>query len=442
MKIIHMKTSGILLLLISLAITAKAQWAPANTPTYKRIYRSGNVAIGTSDSSKSKLYLVHNNAYIGLLPESTGIGNLMQIGRPQGLSLGITSYGSEQQKLITRIGINYAIDGGDGLIQYAVIGTKKAPVIEFDAEQGAINLYGENGTGTNFRHSTATMNLGLNVASNGNVGIGVTAGVQEKLVVYNNNSQTKVLIGNPNSSTGQFTSLTLGTSANTNGYTFLQAIKSAGSAMGDISLNHMGGNVGIGTTAPDGLQVNSILSQETSRGVSNVRLGLFGNTPRIIFDYAGYTPFEIDNVQDKFRIFTPGQEMLVIKANGNIGIGSTNPDAKLTVKGNIHTEEVIVDMLVPGPDYVFEKDYNLLSLSELEAYISQNKHLPEVPSAKEMEADGLNLKEMNLLLLKKVEELTLHLIDANKKIESLDKQVQSLSELKDIVQNADYSKRK
>ncbi|MBT1695596.1 hypothetical protein KK083_01830 [Fulvivirgaceae bacterium PWU4] len=119
---------------------------------------------------------------------------------------------------------------------------------------------------------------------------------------------------------------------------------------------------------------------------------------------------------------------MLIKQNGNIGIGTTDADAKLTVKGDIHTREVRVDMtgpLVP-PDYVFEKDYNLLPLSEVEAYINANKHLPEVPSAKEMEANGLNLKEMNLLLLKKVEELTLHLIEANKKIENLDKEVQSL----------------
>jgi hypothetical protein len=60
----------------------------------------------------------------------------------------------------------------------------------------------------------------------------------------------------------------------------------------------------------------------------------------------------------------------------------------VTVKGIIHTQEVKVDMSVPGLDYVFEKDYDLLSLAELENYIQQNKHLPEVPSAKEMEKRG------------------------------------------------------
>lgn len=110
---------------------------------------------------------------------------------------------------------------------------------------------------------------------------------------------------------------------------------------------------------------------------------------------------------------------MTINGDGNVGIGTTSPDAMLTVKGDIHTQEVRVDLDVPGPDYVFEKDYNLQSLSEIEAYINENKHLPEVPSAKEMEANGLNLKEMNLLLLKKVEELTLHLIEQQKQIEEL-----------------------
>jgi hypothetical protein len=95
---------------------------------------------------------------------------------------------------------------------------------------------------------------------------------------------------------------------------------------------------------------------------------------------------------------------------GNVGVGSLTPTQKLTVNGTIYGKEVKVDLNVPGPDYVFEKDYKLPSLEEIKSYIDQYKHLPEVPSAKEMEQNGINVSEMNMILLKKVEELTLQLI--------------------------------
>lgn len=109
---------------------------------------------------------------------------------------------------------------------------------------------------------------------------------------------------------------------------------------------------------------------------------------------------------------------------GKVGVGTANPDEKLTVKGKIHAEEVKVDLSVPGPDYVFSPEYNLMSLFQLKEFISNNKHLPEVPSAKEMEATGVNLGEMNMLLLKKIEELTLHLIALKEQNDDLIKQVE------------------
>lgn len=105
------------------------------------------------------------------------------------------------------------------------------------------------------------------------------------------------------------------------------------------------------------------------------------------------------------------KENIRISSNGNVGIGSTNPDSKLTVNGVMHSKEVLVDLNVIGPDYVFESDYDLMPLSKVKEYIQENKHLPEVPSAKTMETEGIRLSDMNMLLLKKVEELTLYQID-------------------------------
>ncbi|MEJ0055107.1 MAG: hypothetical protein WDN75_05300 [Bacteroidota bacterium] len=120
-------------------------------------------------------------------------------------------------------------------------------------------------------------------------------------------------------------------------------------------------------------------------------------------------------------------DALVIKGgSGFVGIGTTSPDQRLTVNGTIHATEVKVTSAVPGPDYVFEKSYNLLSLDEVKSYIDENKHLPEVPSAKEMEKNGINVSEMNMVLLKKVEELTLYIIEQKNELQILKNEVSKL----------------
>lgn len=110
---------------------------------------------------------------------------------------------------------------------------------------------------------------------------------------------------------------------------------------------------------------------------------------------------------------------------GKIGIGTTDPDEKLTVKGKIHAQEVRIDMTGPlVPDYVFANDYKLRSLEEVEDFIKQNSHLPEIPSAATIEKNGLMLAEMNMNLLKKIEEMTLYMIEQNKKLEVQNIQIQ------------------
>jgi hypothetical protein len=118
---------------------------------------------------------------------------------------------------------------------------------------------------------------------------------------------------------------------------------------------------------------------------------------------------------------------LAIDVNGNIGIGTITPDTKLAVNGTIHTKEVKVDLLAPMvPDYVFTNDYKLKTLQEVENYIKENNHLPEIPSAAEFEKNGLMLAEMNMSLLKKIEELTLYLIETKKENEAMKYRQQQL----------------
>jgi hypothetical protein len=111
---------------------------------------------------------------------------------------------------------------------------------------------------------------------------------------------------------------------------------------------------------------------------------------------------------------------------GNIGIGTTNPEAKLTVKGKIEASEIQVKDIGTIPDYVFRLDYKLMSLEQVQRFVNQNQHLPEVPSEKEFKEKGMNMAEMNALLLKKIEELTLYVIDQNKQLEEQNEKISAL----------------
>ncbi|MEC7262606.1 MAG: hypothetical protein VXW38_02630 [Bacteroidota bacterium] len=135
-------------------------------------------------------------------------------------------------------------------------------------------------------------------------------------------------------------------------------------------------------------------------------------------------------------------DILTIRGNGNVGIATTIPDSKLTVKGKIHAEEVKVDLSVPGPDYVFKQGYDLKSLEEVQSYIKEHGHLPNIPSAKQMEENGIDLGEMNMKLLEKIEELTLYVIELEKetsRIKLMDKRLESqdkeIEQLKTMIQN-------
>ncbi|PSL34557.1 hypothetical protein [Chitinophaga ginsengisoli] len=112
---------------------------------------------------------------------------------------------------------------------------------------------------------------------------------------------------------------------------------------------------------------------------------------------------------------TPNPQMIVT-GTGNVGIGTlTTGTNKLAVEGTIAARRVKVTQAATWPDFVFEPEYKLPSLAELEAYIKANKHLPEVPSAAEVAKDGQDVGEMNRVLLQKIEELTLHLIEQEKR---------------------------
>lgn len=117
-------------------------------------------------------------------------------------------------------------------------------------------------------------------------------------------------------------------------------------------------------------------------------------------------------------------DLLTIKNGGNVGID--NPLEKLAVNGTIRSKAVKVEPGNNWPDYVFEEGYKPLTLAEISAFVKEHKHLPEVPSAKEVGQKGIELGEMNKILLKKIEELTLILIEKDKQLKVLEQRMAKL----------------
>ncbi len=118
--------------------------------------------------------------------------------------------------------------------------------------------------------------------------------------------------------------------------------------------------------------------------------------------------------------------MTIDGTNGNVGIGTESPRNKLDVNGTVRSREVRVEAS-PWPDYVFEEGYALTPLEATEKFIKENKHLPNIPSAQEVEREGIALGEMNARLLRKIEEMTLHLIAIQKQVNGLQKANAGLS---------------
>jgi hypothetical protein len=195
---------------------------------------------------------------------------------------------------------------------------------------------------------------------------------------------------------------------------FHSSTGNAGNFDGNVVVD---GKVGIGTVDPtyklDVLGTTSEFVSEITNDGSGSALGLSNNSS--------------------------GSATLQVKNGRNGGIaghfdGKVVVTDDLNVGGDIYVQGTMLNV----PDFVFEDDYKLMSLGELEQYIKNHKHLPEISSAEEVAANGLNLGEMQTKLLQKIEELTLHMIDQNKRITNLEKENEMLKKRVSSLENANH----
>ena len=250
---------------------------------------------------------------------------------------------------------------------------------------------------------------------------------------------------------------------------FILLMLSAGSVMGQTPWNYNAsgidytlGKVGIGTTTPAQKLHLQTINDKTVLQIDGVRLegngsaatlklvdmqfgNLFVNTLRKTgsdfeflqsvysasagswqeFVYFNYTTLKYEMRHGGDAEWLNGGNVLFNNSGGVLINTSYIPSGyHLAVGGKIIAEEVLVELQTAWPDYVFKTDYKLPSISELNAFIKENSHLPGVPSQKEVSENGISLGEMNGILLKKIEELTLYIIQQDERIKRLENKIE------------------
>ena len=204
------------------------------------------------------------------------------------------------------------------------------------------------------------------------------------------------------------------------------------------------GNIGIGTSSP--IAKLHLKSNDTSTEASILRLdnsGTGGNVAGLEFyssaidattsNRVGRISGKFDgssftNARLSFYSMTTGNTLVetISLKNGKVGIGTVETGThKLAVEGTIGAREIKVEVGT-WSDFVFSKNYELRKLEEVESFIEENNHLPDIPSEKEVLENGIQVGEMNAKLLQKIEELTLYMIEQNKKTETLIEKVVTL----------------
>lgn len=134
---------------------------------------------------------------------------------------------------------------------------------------------------------------------------------------------------------------------------------------------------------------------------------------------------DIDAINSLTGAHYPGGDVIIATGGGSVGIGTENTAGyRLAVNGSIRAKELRIN--TGWADYVFEKDYCLKPLNEVEAYIKANNHLPGIPAAAVLQEQGVDVSDMQTKMMAKIEELTLYLIEANKTIEALKGRIETL----------------
>jgi len=308
-------------------------------------------------------------------------------------------------------------NGQVGQYEYIQLNRSGWPHISFiENGQSVARIQGSGGNFNITSTNGGTNHLSIST-SGGNVGVGINPS-NSRFHIYASSQRLLKLENNLDFDAGvefktNLANFKIGAGIGSNSNSFVIYDLAASSAR--LSINSSG-NIGIGTSNPiSKLEVNGDISLSRVHKIKFLENVNGGDRA-----YIRSTSGEGGDFNSLVFAIGGGNEAMIIKANdGKVGIGTLNPDSKLTVAGNIHAQEVKVS-IDAGADFVLNESYQLRTLEETEQFITRNNHLPEIPSEKEMVENGLHIGEMNIKLLQKIEELTLYMIDVNKRVSQLE----------------------
>ncbi len=434
-----MKTSILFFALLITSISATAQ--TLNVPPQNSSVEGGEIKLENSNSSYNPWHIDNYAGHYRLFHSGTTYFQVTPTGEtrvPNDFILQSALKVSKETNFDSEGSLSESIWGNYILTNNSTSRTLRIGVSNDNYTRGEIEIENNNSASANIFFKTSNSNGGastkMSINGAGHVGIGTTT---PSALLEVKRAGTIGGTWNPSGSFFTLKDSGSGSLIMDSNEIYSSSTLYMGSASGDIvKFRTVGtsasdkvviknnGRIGVGTTNP-----TSLLDVRTS---DNKGLWLnFNNESAVTFwPNNGNSVFHLSHGHDnKLHISQGGTvgagKLMTFVNNGNVGIGTTAPDSKLTVAGNIHAREVKVT-IDAGADFVFAKDYKLPSLQTLEAFVKTNKHLPEIASEKEMQENGLLLAEMNIKLLQKIEELTLYTIDQEKRIESLEEKNEKL----------------
>jgi hypothetical protein len=359
---------------------------------------------------------------------------------PSGQESGNVSIGNNtnpQAKLHIRADANE-----NATMMLEATGTNKTCNFLMSGGQAAIGTASPNHS-LSFVTGTSTTRMIIN-GTTGNIGIGNNTNPQAKLHIRasTNEQATMMLEATGTNKTCNFLmsggQAVIGTASSNHSLSFV-----TGASTTRMIINGTTGNIGIGNNINPQARLHVSAGNTQSADILLDASGT-NQSAGIYFSGSGVNigTFEKDK---SISFYTAATDLkMQIDPQGNVGIGISSPQYKLHVAGGAKfTDKVFVDAgglyvngevkakkfhasISPWPDFVFNSNYKLMPLMEVKKYIEDHGHLPGLPEAGTVENDGIELGEMNALLLQKIEELYLYSIEQEKKIQALETTIRSL----------------